>query len=216
MAGPQAALAASITDPDPSETSVTGVLRRWRGGDEAALARLMPLVVEEMRRIARRYLSREGPGHTLQPTALVNEVYLRLAGSDAPGPEDRAQFFAWASRLMREVLVDHARARLAAKRGGGRAPLALEAAVQAAAPRGLGPEMLLTLDAALIRLAELDRRQSRVVELRYFSGLTLEEIAGVMAISRASAERDWAIARRFLARELGRGDRGPQPPSARR
>lgn len=164
----------------------------------------MPLVVEEMRRIARRYLAREGQGHTLQPTALVNEVYLRLAAGAPPDGVGRSAFFACASRLMREVLVDHARARLASKRGGGRAQAPLEAATSVAAPRGPDPEMLLALDAALSRLHRLDPRQARVVELRTFAGLTIDEIAVVLSISRASTERDWATARRFLARELGR------------
>jgi RNA polymerase sigma factor (sigma-70 family) len=202
----------------PSAARITDVLDRWRRGDDRALGELMPLVVEDLRRIARRYLAREAPGHTLQPTALVNEVYLRLvggrlvggerggepAGPTSTGAVDRSQFFACASRLMREVLVDHARARLAAKRGGGLAPLAIERAARVAARQGLSPETQLALDEALGRLADLDPRQGRVVELRYFAGLTLEEIAEVLGISRASAERDWAAAKRWLAREMTR------------
>lgn len=187
-----------------SGLSITDVLARWRQGDDEALARLMPLVVEELRRLARIHLAREAPGHILQPTALVNEVYLRLVGGSSAGPLDRAQFFACASRLMREILVDHARARLAAKRGSGVPPLALEAGLDLAVERGLPPALVLALDEALGRLAAIDPRPARVVELRYFTGLTVEEIADVLDLSRASVERDWTTAKRWLARELNR------------
>lgn len=222
MAAPLLAAPPAPLPSPPSAARITDVLDRWRRGDDLALGELMPLVIEDLRRIARRYLAREAPGHTLQPTALVNEVYLRLVSGrlvggeprgapagepavpTATGATDRSQFFACASRLMREVLVDHARARLTAKRGGGLAPLAIERAARVAARQSLSPETLLALDEALGRLADLDPRQGRVVELRYFAGLTLEEIADVLDISRASAERDWAAAKRWLAREMTR------------
>lgn len=184
--------------------AITRLLEDWRGGDEAALAELLPVVFEELRRIARRHLAGETPGHTLQPTALVNEVYLRLAGGQAK-LQNRAHFFAFAARLMREILVDHARARKAVKRGGDAVRVDFELALGIAADEGLDLETILAIDTALERLEALDERQARIVELRYFSGLTLPEIAEVLGVSLATVERGWSVARRWLAREIQRG-----------
>jgi len=184
------------------ESDITEALRRWNGDDCEALAKLFPEVVDELRRLAQGCFSREDPGHTLQPTALINEVYLRLNGSKVGELKDRGQFFAFAARLMREILVDHARARKAAKRGGGQALLELEVALEEPVAHGPSPDELLQLDRALDRLGRLDARQRSVVELRYFVGLTLEEIAEVLNVSLATIERSWRVARRWLAREL--------------
>lgn len=188
---------------EASPGAVTRLLRDWRQGDEDAFRELIPVVFHELRRLAQYHLSREAPGHTLQPTALVNEVYLRLMGGTAE-IEDRTHFFAFAARLMREILVDHARARQAAKRGGGAVKVSLDEAVGVASHQGLDVATVLAVDAALSRLEQLDERQGRVVELRTFSGLTLPEIAEVVGVSLATVERDWSVARRWLARELSR------------
>ena len=184
------------------KSDITEALRQWNGEDCEALARLFPEVVDELRRLAQGCFVREDPGHTLQPTALINEVYLRLNGGKVGELKDRGQFFAFAARLMREILVDHARARKTAKRGGGQAPLGLELALEVPVAQGPSPEELLHLDHALNRLGRLDARQRSVVELRYFAGLTLEEIAQVLGISLATVEHNWRVARRWLAREL--------------
>lgn len=180
-------------------TSPPGELfRRWRAGDEEALHRLLPLVYEELRRVARRHLRRERPDHTLQTTALVNEAYLRLIDQGAAEVEDRCHFVALASHLMRQILVDHARARLAKKRDGGcRVTLAED--VPAAAP---GEIDVLAVDDALDRLAVLDAQQARVVELRYFGGLSIRETSEVLGVSEATVKRDWATARAWLHREI--------------
>ncbi len=184
------------------ESDITEALRQWNGEDCEALARLFPEVVNELRRLAQGCFLREGPGHTLQPTALINEVYLRLQGGQVGELKNRGQFFAFAARLMREILVDHARARKAAKRGGGQALLELEVALGVPNAEGPSPDELLQLDRALDRLGRLDARQRSVVELRYFTGLTLEEIAQVLETSLATVERSWRVARHWLAREL--------------
>lgn len=184
-----------------SDLHITRLLKDWHAGDDAALDTLLPTVFEELRRIARRHLSREAPGHTLQPTALVNEVYLRLTGRRAD-LESRVHFFAFAARLMREILVDHARARRTHKRGGEAQRVDFEAALGVAAEVAVDLDTVLAVDHALRRLEEFDAEQSRTVELRYFSGLTLPEIAGVMEISLATVERRWSVARRWLAREI--------------
>ncbi len=186
------------------QTSITDLLKDWSNKDEAALTRLMPMVFEELRRLAHHYFSNERPGHMLQPTALVNEVYLRLSRG-APEPfQNRSQFFAFAARLMRQILVDEARARLTAKRGGGAIRVGLDAAFALPIRGGLEPETLVAMDEALTRLGEIEPRQRRVVEMRYFAGLTLPESATVLGISLATAERDWRFARRWLAREIQR------------
>ena len=185
---------------DPAPGHVTTLLRQWKGGDDSALDRLLPLVYAELRRIAARHLRRERAGHSLQPTGLVHEAYLRLVA--APGPEwqDRTHFFGVSARLMRQILVDHARARGAAKRGGAARRVALTDDVEPAAARDLD---LLALDEALGRLEEIDPIQGRVVELRYFTGLSIEETAEVLGKSPATVNREWRMARAWLRRELG-------------
>jgi RNA polymerase sigma factor (TIGR02999 family) len=192
---------------DPrSRADVTGLLAAWGAGDHAALDVLLPLVYDELRRQARAALRREGIGHTLQPTALVHEAYLRLAGG-RPGPwRSRGEFFGIAARCMRQVLVDTARTRQAAKRGGGAQAVTLgDADAVAAGSDGAGEIAgvdVLALDAALERLAALDPEQARVVELRYFTGLTIDETAAALGISAATVSREWSVARRWLRREL--------------
>lgn len=184
------------------EPQLTSLLKAWGGGDSSALDRILPLVYDELRRQARRYLRREPVGHTLDTTALVHEAYLRLVDQRVTSWEGRAQFFGIAAQLMRRILVDHARSQLADKRGGKalRIPLADDTAV---APQ---PDMdaveLMALDDALNRLAALDARQARVVELRYFTGLSIEETAQVLGVSIGPVKRDWTIARAWLKREL--------------
>jgi len=184
---------------DPAPGHVTSLLKQWKGGDDSALDRLLPLVYAELRRIAARHLRRERAGHSLQPTGLVHEAYLRLVG--APGPEwqDRAHFFGVSARLMRQILVDHARARGAAKRGGAARRVTLTDHVEPAVERDLD---LLALDEALRRLEEMDPVQGRVVELRYFTGLSIEETAEVLGKSPATVNREWRMARAWLRREL--------------
>ena len=180
----------------PSE--VTRMLADLDRGDPAALARLLPLVYDELRHLADSFLRRERAGHTLQPTALVHEAYLRLV--DQPlRLENRAHFFGVAAQAMRCILVDHARARLAAKRGGGGQRLALEDAAGLSDERELD---LVALDDALRSLSALDPQQSRVVELRFFGGLTIEETAAVLRVSPATVKRDWQTARAWLHREI--------------
>ena len=185
----------------PGESPVTTLLVRWRGGDPRALESLMPLVYDELRSLARRYLRDERPDHTLQSTALVHEAYVRLIGRDPPTLENRAHFFGIAARLMRQVLVDHARTQRAAKRGAGACTLTLTAAEDVAQPMDAD---VLRLDDALNELARLDARQSRIVELRFFTGLSLDETAGVLGISPATVSREWTTARAWLHRELSR------------
>jgi RNA polymerase sigma factor (TIGR02999 family) len=174
------------------------------------LDRLLPDAYQELRRLAAAYLRRERPGQTLQPTALVHEAYLRLA-KDKPGRwQNRAHFCAIAANAMRQILVERARARGALKRGGGQPRVTLVDGVvdgmgPAAGNDGPAPIDLLALDQALTRLAELDPRQARIVELRYFGGLSLEETADALDVAPATVKRDWNVARAFLARELGRG-----------
>lgn len=182
-----------------SSTSPPGELfRLWRSGDDEALHRLLPLVYEELRRVARRHLRGERPDHTLQTTALINEAYLRLMDQEAAEVRDHCHFVALTSRLMRQILVDHARARLARKRDGGcRITLAEHLAV--AEP---GEVDVLAVDEALNRLGALDPQQARIVELRYFGGLSIRETAEVLDVSEATVKRDWATARAWLHREI--------------
>ncbi|HEY3348502.1 MAG TPA: sigma-70 family RNA polymerase sigma factor [Thermoanaerobaculia bacterium] len=187
-------------DPDPAG-EVTQLLRRWSAGDGAALEKLLPLVYDELRRRAGAYLRQERPGHTLQPTALVHEAYLKLVGGSSIDWKDRAHFFGVAARVMRQVLVDHARARNTAKRGEGQILVGLDAAEAAAATPARRLD-LLDLDRALSRLAALDERQSRLVELRLFAGLTIEESAEVLRISHATVSREWKHAEAWLQREM--------------
>ncbi len=189
--------------PESPQEEVTRILEEIQQGDESAVRRLFPLVYEELRRMAAAYLGRERPGHTLQPTALVHDAFLKLVGREEGQFAGRGQFFAVAARAMRRILIDHARSRKAAKRGGGAARLSLDGALDAPAPdRDL---WLVALDEALERLAVVDPRQARVVELRFFGGLTIDETARVLEVSAATVERDWAMARAWLHREMTRG-----------
>jgi RNA polymerase sigma factor (TIGR02999 family) len=189
------------------EGQVTQLLKRWRGGDRAALDALVPLVYAELKRVAEGYLRREQRGGaTLQATALVHEAYLKLIGGAEVDWQDRRHFLATAARLMRQILVDHARARDADKRHGGeRVTLS---SVDPPDPRNAVD--LLALDQALSRLEALDARKARVVELRVFAGLELSEIGQLMELSRATLDRDWRAARAWLYRELG-GESGAGP-----
>jgi RNA polymerase sigma factor (TIGR02999 family) len=181
---------------------VTELLVRWRQGDRQALDALIPLVYEELRRIAQHFLQRERPGHTLQSTALVHEAYVRMVGQNLPQWQSRAHFFGIAAQLMRQILVDHARTRQAAKRGGDVFKLSLDESSALPEQKDLD---LIALDDALKSLSELDPQQSRIVELRYFAGLTIEDTSEVMGISPATVKRDWATARAWLQREMMRG-----------
>jgi len=178
---------------------VTRLLQAWSDGDETALARLLPLVEADLRRLARACMRHERNGHTLQPTALVNEAFLRLAGARRLEWQDRAHFMGIAARLMRRVLVDHARARGYQKRGGGAERVSLDGALLEAAQRPLD---VIELDRALETFATIDARRSRVVELRFFGGLTLEETAEVLNVSSETVKRDWRVAKLWLLREL--------------
>ena len=190
----------------PDQPQVTALLHAWSGGDRAALDALLPIVYDELRRQARGALAREGVGHTLQPTALVHEAYLRLVDQTHARWEGRTQFFAVAAQLMRRVLVDRARRRHAAKRGGGARHLTLadaDAAGVAADAEHEGGVDVLALDEALTRLATLDPERARLVELRYFAGMSIPEAAAALGVSPATVGRQWAVARLWLRRELG-------------
>lgn len=178
---------------------ITEQLLAWRAGDGAALDRMMPLVYDELRRMARRYLSHERRGHTLQTSALVHEAYLRLVDESRMQWQDRAHFFGVAAQMMRFILVDHARRRLGAKRGGGAVHVTLDEKISGGADPALG---VLALDEALAKLAALDPRKSRVAELRIFGGLTPTETAEVLQVSEATITRDWRMARAWLQRAL--------------
>ena len=179
--------------------SVTQMLLDWSEGDREALDKLIPIVYSELRLRAARYLRRERPGHTLQTTALIHETYLRLVEQKQVRWQNRAHFFGIAAQLMRRILVDHARQRDAAKRGGADLRLTLDDAMAAAPGRDVN---LMALDETLTRLAEIDPRQSRVVELRYFSGLSIEETAEVLGVSPATVKLDWSMAKAWLRREM--------------
>ena len=180
---------------------VTELLVRWRGGDKAALDSLMPLVYTELRRIANHYLRGERSDHTLQSTALVHEAYVRMTEQDLPQWQNRAHFFAVAAQLMRQILVDHARSHRASKRGGNVYKLALEDAEEQ--PKVLDVDIV-ALDDALKSLATMDAQQSRVVELKFFGGLSVEDTAEVLGVSASTVKRDWTTARAWLFRELTR------------
>lgn len=184
--------------------NVTELLQRWRDGDAGAFESLLPIVYGEMKRIARSARRRERPGHTLQTTALVHEAFLRLVGQQRARIEDRSHFLSLAAGAMRRILVDHERRRRAAKRGGPVEPVSL-VDVDAAAQPGLTPD-LLDLHDALDRLALIDERQARLVELRYFGGLSIPEAGDVLGVSHATLERDWAAARLWLRRQLSAPD----------
>jgi RNA polymerase sigma factor (TIGR02999 family) len=179
---------------------VTELLEKWSTGDRDALDDLMPLVYDELRRLAGIYLRRERPDHTLQPTALVNEAYMLMVDQNRAKWQNRAQFIGVAAQMMRRILVDHARADRAVKRGGQNYTVSLSEADRF----GDSPDVdLLRIHAALERLAALDAQQSRIVELRFFGGLTIEEAAEVLGVSHTTVERDWKVSRAWLRRELG-------------
>ena len=187
---------------EPGEKGVmdaTELLRAWSEGDETALNQLVPLVERELHRLARAYMRRERKGHTLQATALVNEVFLRLAHPPSPPWQDRAHFVGIAARLMRQVLVDHARSRGYRKRGGGVNPVPLDKSLLITPEPDLD---VLAVDRALEAFAKVDPRKSQVVELRFFGGLSVEETADVLGISVETVKRDWRVAKLWLSREL--------------
>lgn len=202
------------------DAPVTKLLAEWREGSDAALSQLSVVLYDELRQLAQRHLRRERPNHTIQRTALVNEAFLRLVGQQSVDWQNRAQFFAIASSLMRRILVDHARARRAEKRGGGAEVVSLDAMNDAhgqgdqpgstPTPASLqhrddgseGHEELVAIDAALCQLAIVDPRQVKVVEMRYFAGMTVEETADALGISPATVKREWSMARAWLRREL--------------
>lgn len=181
---------------------VTQMLRDWSDGQTQALENLLPFVYAELHRQAANFLGKERPGHTLQPTALINEAYLKLVDRRDVNWQGRAHFFAVAAQAMRRILVDYAKRKHRAKRGGDQIKVTLEAAEMISAKEK--PVDLIALDEALNRLSERDEQQARVVELRYFSGLTLEETAEALRVSRATVARDWETARAWLHRELTR------------
>jgi RNA polymerase sigma factor (TIGR02999 family) len=190
--------------PPTPASSVTELLARWREGDLSARDALVPLVYEELRRIARRCLSARSSHHTLQPTALVHEAYLRLANRDSLTVRDRAHFYAMAAQMMRQILIDYARKKQAAKRGGLAITLALDEASDRV-PFAEADLDLLALDDAMKELALLDARQCKIVELRFFGGLSIEETAEVVDISQATAKREWATGRVWLHRTITKG-----------
>jgi len=182
-----------------SSQEVTRLLADWRGGDHSALDKLMLLIYDELRVLARRYMKRERGGHTLQTTALVNEAYLRLLGQQEADWQNRAHFFAVAAWVMRHLLVDHARSRRYARRGGSALRITLDEAVAASPEASVD---LLALNEALSRLNAMDERMCRIVELRYFSGLSVEETAEVLGVSAITVKREWLKAKAWLYREL--------------
>ena len=206
--------------PEASETEpmmmvatsgVTQLLNDWQAGDRTALDKLTPMIYDELRRIAHRYVQRERNGHTLQTTALVNEAYLRLAGQEKPGWQNRAHFFAVTAQVMRHILIDHARRRRYLKHGGELQQVSLADASLMSAERAAE---LIALDEALAELKQLDPRKSSVVELRYFGGLSLEEAAGVLGISVMTVRRDWRAAKAWLFKRMSEAGAATPPQSA--
>ena len=191
---------------------ITRLLDRWSGGDSAAFDRLIPLIFDELRGLARAQFARERENHTLQPTALVHEVYLRLVDRRSVSWQSRAQFLNFAAAMMRRILVDHARTRRAGKRGGDQPTVVFDEVLDL--PADLRPD-LVAVDEALLALAAFDSRQARIVELRFFGGLTVEEIALTLGVSTRTVQREWKIARLWLLRELqpvaGGAARGTKP-----
>jgi RNA polymerase sigma factor (TIGR02999 family) len=184
----------------PSTPDISALLLAWQAGDQTALDKLLPAVQPELRRIARRHMAGERPGHVLQPTALVNEAYLRLTSAKEVQWQGRAHFFAVAAQVMRRTLVDYARERARVKRGGGAFRISLSDADHLAI---LQRTDLVALDDALNALEKFDRRKSKVIELRFFGGLSLQETADVLQVSVGTVRRDWSLARAWLYRELG-------------
>ena len=187
----------------PAQQQITQLLGEWRKGDAQALDKLIPLVQPVLQQLAHRYMSRERPGHTLQTTVLVNDAYLQLADQTHPDWQNRAHFFAVAAQLMRRIMVDHARQRNALKRGGGGMKVTLDEAAHAAESRAVE---LLALDEALEKLAAFDKRKADVVEMRYFGGLTMEEIADVLKVHVNTVTREWSAARAWLFATLSGED----------
>jgi RNA polymerase sigma factor (TIGR02999 family) len=183
--------------------SVTLLLERWHHGDSEALEKLMPLIYEELRKMARRYMRQQNPGHTLQTTALIHEAYLRMVKQKEKRFQNRAHFFGVAAQAMRHILVDYARARTSSKRGGGARPISLEEAALVTEERA---GELVAFDDALKELERLSKRQSQVVELRYFGGLSVEETAAVLSVSPETVMRDWSMAKTWLHRALSAGE----------
>jgi len=188
-----------MTPPPSTRQAVTQLLGEWSGGDEGALQKLIPLVQPELHRLAHYYMSRERAGHTLQTTALINEAYLQLTDKTQPSWQNRTHFMAVAAQLMRRIMVDHARARQTLKRGAGAIRVTLDEAALVTEKRA---DELLALDEALEKLAEFDRRKSEIVEMRYFGGLTVEEIADLLKIHVNTVMRDWRAAKAWLYAEL--------------
>ena len=188
----------------PDREDVTRLLIDWSNGDPVALDQLMPMVYSELRSLASRYLRRERVDHTLQPTALVNEAYLRLVDQRSVRWQNRAHFFGVAAQMMRRILVDHAKSHHRAKRGGGARKVSLDEAIGVTDDRAAG---LVVLDEALTRLAEFDDRKSRIVELRYFGGLSVEETAEVLEVSVNTVMRDWKLARAWLYNEIKKNEK---------
>ena len=193
-----------MATPSAAQKDVTQLLGDWSGGDDGALEKLIPLLQPELHRLAHRYMSRECAGHTLQTTALLDEAYLLLVDNKKLSWQNRTHFVAAAAQLMRRIMVDHARERHALKRGGGALKVTLEEAALVTERRS---EELIALDEALERLAAQDPRKSQIVELRYFGGLTVEETAEFLNLSRRTVERDWTVAKAWLYRAL----RGEEP-----
>jgi RNA polymerase sigma-70 factor (ECF subfamily) len=188
-----------MTTPPPSQQEVTRLLGEWSGGNEGALEKLIPLVQPELHRLAHHYMSRERAGHTLQTTALLDEAYLLLVDDAKRNWQNRTHFVATAAQLMRRIMVDHARERRSLKRGGGALKVTLDEAALVTETRS---EELLALDEALERLAVQDPRKSQIVELRYFGGLTVEEMAEFLHLSQRTVEREWNMAKAWLYRAL--------------
>lgn len=186
-----------------TSSQITDLLSRWRAGDREALDSLMPLVYEELRLLARHYLRMERPDHTLQSTALVHEAFVRLVGQKPPEWKDRKHFYGVAARLMRQILVDHARGHRADKRGGNAIKLGLQDGLMEKESNGFD---ILALDDSLNRLAQLNPQQSQIVELRFFSGLSIEDTSEVLGISPATVKRHWTTARAWLFREMNRSE----------
>ena len=182
--------------------TVTQLLEQWNNGDREAFNKLMPLIYEELRKMAKRYMRQQNPGHTLQTTALIHETYVRLVVQKEKQFENRTHFFAVAAQAMRHILVDYARQRHAAKRGGGSRPISLEEAAIVSEERAAE---LVAFDEALKELETLSTRQSRVVELRYFGGLTVAETATILSVSPETVMRDWSMAKTWLHRALQSG-----------
>jgi RNA polymerase sigma-70 factor (ECF subfamily) len=187
----------------PASQDVSQLLADWSNGDQAALDKLLPLVNVELRQLARRYMRRENPGHTLQTSALVNEAYLRLIDQKSVRWQNRAHFFVIAAQLMRRILIDHARSHHYAKRGGGALRVSLD---EAAAVTEARAAELLAVDEALEKLTAMDARKGSIVELRFFGGLSLEETAEVLGISSPTVQREWRAAKAWLRRTISKGE----------